>query len=121
MANCHFYPTVEHMIISIKPSPKPRIGNHSKISIRDPTAAIAQSSGMGSCVLPDACRRGTLQACGLRVFHAGYSFLPVRLSIQTYVDYGQRNHVNETRSARAKAVVEKAERPHPVALPASPH
>jgi hypothetical protein len=59
---CHFYPTMGCIMRYIKSSPKPRMGNHSKISIWDPTAAIAQSSGLGSCVLPDSSRRGTLQA-----------------------------------------------------------
>lgn len=53
---------MELMIIYIKPSPKPRMGNHSKISIGDPTGATAQSSGLGSCVLHDALRHDTLQA-----------------------------------------------------------
>lgn len=57
MAYCHFYPRMELRITYIKPSPKPRRGNHSTIRIQDTTGAAAQNPGHG------ACGRGGPQAC----------------------------------------------------------
>lgn len=57
MAYCHFCPVMELMMTYIKPSPKPGMGNRSKMSIQDPARATAQRPGRG------ACGRGTLRAC----------------------------------------------------------